>query len=41
MFYTIREFKLIEHQPLKLIDPTFLKNCLHNLADNVIQEFIV
>jgi hypothetical protein len=31
----------MEHQPLKLIDPTFLKSCLHNLADNVIQEFIV
>jgi len=31
----------MEHQPLKLIDPTFLKDCLHNLADNVIQEFIV
>jgi len=31
----------MEHQPLKLIDPTFLKYRLHNLADNVIQEFIV
>jgi len=34
-------FKLMKHQPSKLIDPTFCKNVCRNAADNVNQEFIV
>ena len=41
MFYTIREFKLMGASLFRLINPTFSKNRLHNLADNVNQEFIV
>jgi len=34
-------FKLMKHQPSKLIDPTFSKTSAGAPVDNVNQEFIV